>query len=101
MGVRAGEAWAGGLEVTADLSSLPKIKGDKVRIEIWDADARSVRHIEPADRNGRAFFRAPANTAFVIRVLGPKGNVLCEQSWSHEQSAPGEFLDKLTCECKE
>lgn len=101
MGVRAGEVWAGGLEVTADLSSLPKIKGDKVRIEIWDADARSVRHVEPADRNGRAFFRAPANTDFVIRVLGPKGNVLCEQSWSHEQSAPGEFMDKLTCECKE
>ncbi len=101
LGDRAAEVWAGGLTVRLDLSAMPKAKAEKLSVQIWDEGGRSLRHaLAPSSgRQPEVFFRVPANTPFVVKVVDKNGEVAAA-NWTHEASVPGIFSDELNLQCQ-
>lgn len=100
-GQRASEVWAGGVRVALDLALIPKAKADKLQVQIWDQGARSLlQETTPAGgKTPNVFFRVPANTSFVLKVIDKNGE-LAAQEYRHDASAPGAFTDEVTLTCR-
>jgi hypothetical protein len=100
-GQRANEVWAGGVRVALDLALMPKTKADRLQVQIWDQGARSLlQEATPAGgKTPSVFFRVPANTSFVLKVIGKDGE-LAAQEYRHDDSAPGAFTDEVTLTCR-
>ena len=84
-----------------DLALIPKAKADKLQVQIWDQGARSLlQETTPAGgKTPNVFFRVPANTSFVLKVIDKNGE-LAAQEYRHDASAPGAFTDEVTLTCR-